>query len=391
MKAKKVLLVKYGEISLRKGNRGHAERGLISIIKKRLEGEKGVLVKREQGRFVIESDGGDLDTEAVLARIRRIFGIVGFCHALKTDERDPGALAELARGFFAENAAGARSFRVSVKRGDKSFPLMSNELAGLIGEAIRRTGCPVDLRSPEANLHVEIRTGAYLYFDSEAGEGGLPYGSSGKGVLLLSGGFDSPVAGFLAARRGIEILPVYFHTPPYVSEMALAKVKDICGKLAGFTGAVSLLEAPFTELQMFLRDSVQREKLTIMTKRAMLRMASMYADAQGAGCLVTGDSVGQVASQTVASLHAVNSASAHAILRPCAALDKREIIGIAQRIGTADISKLPYDDCCTLFLAKHPEIRPKAAIIERIEARLMPALAPLLDGALAGASLREFG
>ena len=382
MTTKKVLLVKYGEISLRKGNRGHAERELISIIKNRLIQYKGVLVKREQGRILIERENDSLETEEILPKIRHIFGIIGFCHAIKTTEKDINALKEIAEEFFVQNTQGTDTFKVETKRGDKNYPLTSYEVSREIGDVIFKRGYPVDLQKPKTTLFVEIRTSIYVYIESEKGEGGLPYGSSGRGVLLLSGGFDSPVAGYLAAKRGIDILPLYFHSPPFVSEKTLVKVMDIANKLASFAGNIKLHVVPFTDVQLFLKENVQEEKLTILTKRAMIRLASKYADTVKAGCLITGDSIGQVASQTIASLQAMTSASRYNILRPCAILDKQEIISIAKRIGTEGISKLPYDDCCTLFLAKHPEIKPKASIIERIEERLLPKLEPLICEAL---------
>ena len=387
MNTKKVLLVKYGEISLRKGNRGYAERGLISILSKKLTDYKGVMVKREQGRILIEKEHEDLDTEEILSKIRHVFGIIGFCHAIKTNEKNIDELKKIALDYFIRNAKNTASFKVETKRGDKSYPLTSNEVSREIGDCIFKQGYSVDLQNPNTKLFVEIRTSVYIYIESEIGEGGLPYGSSGKGVLLLSGGFDSPVAGYLAAKRGVEILPVYFHSPPFVSEKTLGKVKEIAMKLSEFTGGIGLLVVQFTDIQLFLKETVQEEKLTILTKRAMLRIASKYADKIKASCIITGDSIGQVASQTIASLQAMTSASMYTILRPCAILDKQEIITTASRIGTEPISRLPFDDCCTLFLAKHPEIKPKASIIERIEERLMPKLEPLLDIAIEEAVL----
>ena len=389
MYIKDVLLVKYGEISLRKGNRGHAERGLISIIQKKLSGFKDVRVKREQGRILIEKENEDLNAEEIITKIKHIFGIIGFCIAKKTTERDIEKLKEIALDYFYTNAKGVSSFKVETKRGDKSYPLTSNEVSRDIGEVICKSGYAVNLQNPCIKLFIEIRSNIYIYINSQKGEGGLPYGSSGTGVLLLSGGFDSPVAGYLAAKRGVEIWPIYFHSPPFVSERALGKVVEIAGMLANYTGYIKLLVVPFTDTQLYLKEVVQAEKLTILIKRAMIRIASKYADESKAGCLITGDSIGQVASQTIAALQAMNSASKYTILRPNAALDKQEIISIASKIGTESISKQPFDDCCTLFLAKHPEIKSKTSIIERIEERLMPKLEPLLEEALAKAKVVE--
>ena len=238
---------------------------------------------------------------------------------------------------------------------------------------------------------MEIRNAVYFYFDNdtETGRGGLPYGSSGKGVLLLSGGFDSPVAGYLTARRGVEIIPVYFHSPPFVSERAAEKVRDLSKELSKYTGKIKLCIIPFTEVQLFLKDKIHPEKLTIMLKRAMLHIASSLAEKENAQCLITGDSIGQVASQTIQSLAAVNSAARLPVLRPLSATDKQEIIDTAKKIGTFDISIRPYDDCCTLFVAKHPESKPSTKAIEKAEQRIFEELGPLLDDALANAEFYE--
>jgi len=211
------------------------------------------------------------------------------------------------------------------------------------------------------------------------GEGGLPYGSSGKGMLLLSGGFDSPVAGFLVARRGVEIIPVYFHSPPFVSERAADKVRDLVKELSRYTGEIKMYIMPFTEIQLFLKEKVAPPKLTLMLKRVMLRIANIIAEKESAQCLITGDSIGQVASQTLKSLQAMESSTTLPIIRPLSAMDKQDIINIAKRIGTFDISIRPYDDCCTLFVANHPETKPNTNVIEKIEARIYEELLQLIE------------
>ena len=390
---KKVLLVKYGEISLRKGNRAFYEHQIMDTLRRNLRSLEGnIRVLREQGRFLIEDYDGDLDTNAALECIKHILGITAFCICVKTTHRQMEDLRQIALDFYnSEAAADAKSFKVSTKRSDKRFPLNSNEISAQIGDCIWNStpGLSVDLHNPEVTLWVEIRNYVYFYINSYPGVGGLPYGSSGKGVLLLSGGLDSPIAGYLTVRRGVEIAPIYFHSPPFVSERAADKVHDLAQVLAKYGGRAKLNIIPFTEVQLFLRDNVQEEKLTIMLKRAMLRIASAYAAKIGAQCLVTGDSIGQVASQTIQSLAAVHSAASLTILRPLAAMDKQEIIDIARDIGTFDISIRPYDDCCTLFVAKHPESKPNTVIIERIEAKLETELVPLLESALQQAIITE--
>jgi len=357
----------------------------METIRRNLKGLNTQLrVKREQGRFLIEDMSGDINANAVLDKIRFIFGITGFCKCIKTTARDIEDLCRIGATFFPEAAKEATTFKVVTKRSDKNYPIQSGRISALIGEAILQS-CPnikVDVHTPEVTLWVEIRNNAYFYIDSVSGTGGLPYGSSGKGVLLLSGGLDSPIAGYLAARRGVELFPIYFHSPPFVSERAADKVRDLARVLCRYTSQLRIAIIPFTEAQLYLRDNIHPEKLTILLKRAMLRIASSYAGMIGAQCVITGDSVGQVASQTMHSIAAVNSASEHAILRPLAAMDKQQIIDIARDIGTFEISTRPYDDCCTLFVAKHPENKPNTTTIERIESQIMDKLHPLYAKAL---------
>jgi len=382
---KTVLLVKYGEISLRKGNRAFYEHQIMNAIRRKLRDlGSNIHVKREQGRFLIEDITGDIEINPILDRTKYIFGLTGFCLCLKTSAREIDDLSNIALDFMKKNTSGAQSFKVITKRSDKSYPLKSGEVSAKIGEQIFNSipGITVDLHNPAITLWVEIRNHVYFYVNSFNGLGGLPYGTSGKGVLLLSGGLDSPIAGYLTARRGVEIYPIYFHSPPFVSERAADKVRDLVKVIGKYTGQITLNIIPFTDVQLFLQEHVHEEKLTIFLKRAMLQIASAYAEKIGAHCLITGDSIGQVASQTLQSIAAVNSASKKTILRPLSAMDKQQIIDIAREIGSFEISIRPYDDCCTLFVAKHPENKPNTSIIERIEAKLFSNLAPLLDAAL---------
>ncbi|MCL2700032.1 MAG: tRNA 4-thiouridine(8) synthase ThiI, partial [Defluviitaleaceae bacterium] len=218
-------------------------------------------------------------------------------------------------------------------------------------------------------LRVELRTKAYIFSEMKKGLGGLPAGSAGKGMLLLSGGIDSPVAGFMTARRGVELCAAYFHSPPYTSERAKIKVKDLAERLAVYAGTVKLYVVPFTDIQMYLNERMPPEKLTIFLKRAMIKAAERLAVRENCLCLITGDAIGQVASQTLTAIHATNSAADLPVIRPLAGLDKQDIIDIAQKIGTYEISIRPYEDCCTVFVAKHPDLKPKRSVIEKMEAR----------------------
>ncbi|MCL2204247.1 MAG: tRNA 4-thiouridine(8) synthase ThiI [Defluviitaleaceae bacterium] len=387
--AKHIMLVKYGEVALRQGNRGFYEKQIMDDIRRRIKDlhSGNIKVIREQGRFLIEDVTGDLDSEAILPRVKNIFGAIAFCDGIKTTEREMKPLCETALAFFRARIRG-KSFKVVTKRADKRFPLTSNEISAVIGEHLLAglPGTQVDLHNPDTIFRVEIRNHVYFYVDSTPGEGGLPYGSAGKGVLLLSGGIDSPVAGYLAARRGVGLVPVYFHSPPYVSERVVDKVRDLLAALTAYTGELPLQIVPFTDVQLYLQEKVPAEKLTIFLKRAMLHIASAIAARENARCLITGDAIGQVASQTLHSLAAVHSAATLPILRPLTAMDKHQIIEIAHRIGTYPISIRPYDDCCTLFVARHPENKPNAAVIERMETRLMEeGLKDLLAKAVEGA------
>jgi thiamine biosynthesis protein ThiI len=384
--AKRIMLVKYGEVALRQGNRGFYERQIMDDIRSRIKDlhNGSVRVIREQGRFLIEDMAGDLDIEAILPRIKHIFGAIAFCDGIKTVNRTPASMGEAALAFFRGRMRG-ESFKVMTKRADKRFPLTSNETSAAIGDYLWKgiPGSRVDLHNPDTVLCVEIRNHVYFYVDSTPGEGGLPYSSAGKGVLLLSGGIDSPVAGYLAAKRGVGLIPVYFHSPPYVSQRVVDKVRDLLRALSPYVGDCPPLVVPFTDVQLYLQENTPPEKLTILLKRAMLRIASVIAANQKAQCLITGDSVGQVASQTLHGLAAVQSASALPILRPLTAMDKHQITEIAQQIGTYPVSIRPYEDCCTLFVARHPENKPNTAVIERLESRL---LADRLENLLADAA-----
>jgi len=390
--SKIVLLVKYGEISLRKGNRAFFEQQIMDTMRSKLKRMGSIVIRREQGRFLVENTQGDLDIFPVIERIQYIFGVTAFCVCIKTSEQDIKDLQRIGMEFFKKNIKDATSFKVITKRSEKKYPLLSGEISALIGEHILDSlpNLRVDVHNPEVVLWVEIRNHIYFYVDSFSGVGGLPYSASGKGVLLLSGGIDSPVAGYLAARRGVEIHPIYFHSPPYVSERAADKVRDIARALSKYTGRLKLTFINFTEIQLFLQENVHVEKLTIMLKRAMLRVACMHAKNVEAQCLITGDSIGQVASQTLQSIAAQGVVSDYEIIRPLATMDKQQIIDISKEIKTFEISIRPYDDCCTLFVAKHPESKPNVSVLNKIEERFMPGLHALIEKAISDSWVEIF-
>ena len=383
---KKVLLVKYGEIALRKGNRSMFEGRLADTIQAAIN-DDSVTCRREQGRLLVEDSRGDIN-EAVIEKIRKIFGITAICVALKLVDADIDNLKQAALTVFKERDTEIESFKVETKRSDKRYPLESREVSAIVGEyVLESTDVRVDVKKPAVIIWVEIRTFAYVYTSIIKCESGLPYGSTGKGILLLSGGIDSPVAGYLSARRGLEIISVYFHSPPHTSERAKEKVLDLSEVLCGFIGESKLYVIPFTETQMYIYDNLPHSKLTLYLKRAMLRIASMIAEKESANCIVTGDSLGQVASQTAQAIAAVDSASKLAVLRPLIAMDKQQIINIAHQIETYDISIRPYEDCCTVFVPKHPEHKPSAKAIVSIERKHDAILQELCERAAANAEI----
>ncbi|MCL2376684.1 MAG: tRNA 4-thiouridine(8) synthase ThiI [Defluviitaleaceae bacterium] len=389
---KEVLIIKYGEIALRGKNRYIYENMLLDAVRKNLAGHGDFWVHKEQGRFVVEWSH-DADFSRAIPQVTCIFGITSVCVAVKLLDHSMESIQAAALEYTQAHCVRPATFRVATKRANKQYPMRSDEASGKIGEYLLNNldGLKVNLTAPQFTLKIEIRNFAYIYSaDVEVkGPGGLPPGSAGKGVLLLSGGIDSPVAGYLAAKRGIGITAVYFHSPPYTSERAKEKVVDLAKRLAHFSGKLRLLVVPFTDIQLKLVDRTPPEKITIMLKRTMLKIAEKVAEKEKALALITGDSVGQVASQTLHSLHAMTGAADLPILRPLACFDKHEIVTIAQKIETFDISIRPYDDCCTLFLPKHPETKPKLSIIQSIEGSI-DGMDELIERAITNAEIINF-
>jgi thiamine biosynthesis protein ThiI len=367
---KEALLIKYGEICLRGLNRRSFEMQLLREIKRRLTGIKNIRVAQEYGLFFVESLDGAMDYNRIIPLLTKVFGVVSVSPCVQTDDQSLDSLCETALRYM-KNYFGAEpfTFKVQTKRANKAYPIHSQKISAEIGGYLLENMplSRVDVHKPQVVLRVELRTQAFLFAKVIKACGGLPYGSSGKGVLLLSGGIDSPAAGFLLAKRGVEVIAVYFHAPPYTSERAKDKVIDLARALSRFTGRLKLYVIPFTQTQLTLYETVPQDKLTLLIKRSMLRIAEKIALQEGAQCLITGDSVGQVASQTLHSLLAVQSAVRLPILRPLSGLNKQEIIDLAVQIETYDISIRPYEDCCTIFVAKHPETKPKPFAIESAE------------------------
>ncbi len=389
---KNVLLVKYGEIATRGKNRYLVENRLIRTIIKRLDKYPGYRVYKEQGRILVVNEEGDFDYDTVIPIVVNILGVLAVCPGIEFEDRSIESLRKHALIHFKEHFPnGGVTFKVVTRRSDKRYPMTGNEISADVGGYILHNidNLKVDVHNPEVQLMVELRNNVYVYSKLIKGYGGLPYGSSGKATVLLSGGIDSPVAAFLVAKRGVEIEAVYFDSPPYTSERAKQKVMDIAERLSVFTGSIRLHIVPFTETQLCIYEHTPPEKMTIFLKRAMLKTGEKIALKNKSHAIVTGDSIGQVASQTMEAIYAIDSAASIPVLRPLCSMDKQDIVDIATEIGTFDISIRPYEDCCTIFVAKHPETRPKKSIIESMESKI-DGLDELIDKAVENCETVEF-
>ncbi len=381
-------LIKVGEILLKLGNRREFEDRLRSQLQRRF-GSVGLAHKIEMypGRyFVTVPEEQAADAEFLLSRTPGVNGYARAIKAAKSVEAVLEAAVEIARG---QMARGKRKFKAESRRSDKSFPLGSFELSARIGDAVLQAlpESRVDLHHPEFTINAEIRERAYVFADAEPGLRGLPSGSGGKGLLLLSGGIDSPVAGYMMARRGLAIDALYFHAYPYTSQEARDKVERLARVLSTYTGGLDLWTAPFTETQLKIKKDAREDLTTLMMRAAMMQAAQLLAERIEANCIVTGESLGQVASQTAENLRFTQSLTDFPVLRPLAGMDKEDTITLAKGIGTFDISILPYEDCCVLFSPKHPLLRAKLERERAAYDRL--ALEPFLRESLSKAERME--
>lgn len=361
-----LILVRYGEIALKGQNRNFFINLLIKNIKKALRGINNRIIK-DRGRILVEVDGKDL--AKARERLKRVFGIVSLSMVTKV-EKDMDAIKETALALVQDLKP--NTFKVESKRADKTFPLNSPEISRSVGAYVLSgyDGIKVDVHNPDVVVNIEIRDKAYIYSAVEPGPGGLPTGSSGKGMLLLSGGIDSPVAGWMVAKRGVELQAVHFHSFPFTSERAKQKVIDLAKILSRYTGCIKLHMVSLTDIQNSINRECPEEQGTILTRRFMMRIAREIAVNEGALALITGESLGQVASQTMESIYVTNASVDLPVFRPLLGMDKVEIMDRARVIGTYDLSILPYEDCCTLFLPRHPETRPKLEKILQSESHL---------------------
>ncbi|WLR53290.1 tRNA uracil 4-sulfurtransferase ThiI [Bacillus tianshenii] len=365
------ILVRYGEMALKRKNRSKFTSQLKSNVKQALKEFRNLKIRKTHDRMFIELNGEDY--RAVMDRLKEIFGIQSLSLGLRTekeiDEIRQGALVALREAMKEPNM----TFKVESKRTDKQFPVRSQALNHEIGGHLLKNveGLSVDVHNPDIMVRVEVlQDGCYITCLKEQGAGGLPVGTSGKAMLMLSGGIDSPVAGYLTMKRGVRIEAVHFHSPPYTSERAKQKVIDLAKKLTRYSGKVRLHVVPFTELQQTLHREVPDNYSMTALRRMMLRITEQLAVKNNALAIATGESVGQVASQTLESMHAINEVTNFPILRPLMAMDKLDIIDIAKKIDTYEISIRPYEDCCTIFLPSAPKTKPKRANINKYEQSL---------------------
>ncbi len=378
-----VLLIKNGEIALKGLNRGSFEDVLMKNIRWRLKKLGKFEITKAQSTICVRPVG-EADLEEAVEQVGKVFGIAAFSRALVT-EKDLDAIKRDAAVYLKDALQKAKTFKVNAKRSDKTFPFKSPELQQELGGALLEAypHLKVDVHHPEVTVTVEIRdTAAYLHGAQLPGAGGLPVGTSGEAMLLVSGGIDSPVAGYLMARRGMKLSAMHFVSPPYTSDRALAKVETLLEKVSGYAGDITFYCVPFTKIQEALRDHCPEELFTILMRRLMMKIAIRVAEREGVPALITGESLGQVASQTVLALAATNAAADRPVFRPLIGMDKSDIVQIARRIDTFETSILPYEDCCTVFTPKRPKTRPTLNQVEKAEASF--DFEPLLEEAVAG-------
>lgn len=383
---KEVLLLKCGELVLKGLNRRTFEDRLLQNLKRRLKPVGDCAVSMRQSVIYVEVPD-EVDKDAAMDCVRRVFGIATISRAAvcgKTLEQ----VIETAQSYLGERLAGAKSFKVESKRGDKKFPMTSTEISQHVGGELADLNPHLtpDMHTPDLIVHVEMREQyAFVHAGPEAGAGGMPTGSNGRAALLLSGGIDSPVAGWMMGKRGLELIGVHFFSYPYTSERAKEKVFELARRLTRWCGRMSVMVVPFTKIQEQIRANCHEELFTLVMRRFMMRIAERVAADYGCGALITGESLGQVASQTMPAMAVTGAVCEMPVFRPVIGMDKEEIVTIARKIDTFETSILPYEDCCTVFTPKHPNTRPKMPKILEAEAHL--DVQALVDEAVAGVEI----
>ncbi len=385
---KEILLIKNGEIALKGLNRNTFESILIKNIRFRLKDLGKFNIRVAQSTVYIEPLEENIDFETAVERIRKIFGIAVFSRAAVA-EKNYEDIKKTALEYLQDLMPDVKTFKVDAKRSDKHFPMKSPEIMREIGGDILEAfpHLKVDVHHPEVTVTVEIRDyAAYIHAKRIPGAGGLPVGSGGKAMLLISGGIDSPVAGYMMAKRGLELQAIHFVSPPYTSDRAREKVESLCAKMGEYCGRIHFYCVPFTKIQEALRDHCPEELFTLLMRRLMMEIAQHFADKEGAQALVTGESLGQVASQTLSALACTDAVCRMPVLRPLIGMDKSEIVEISRKIDTYELSILPYEDCCTVFTPKHPKTRPSVEEVAAAQADF--DFAPLIQEAMEGTEVK---
>lgn len=367
---KEIILCKYGEIALKGLNKSTFESVMVKNVKRRLRRYGAFDYWRSQSTLYIYPLDPEIDMDDVMDELKRVFGIAKLCRSLEVEKSLESILSGETLDYLAEALDEASTFKVEAKRADKKFPFKSPEICAALGEKIleRFPHLTVDVHEPDITVTVEIRE-KYAFVNALRidGAGGLPIGTSGRGMLLLSGGIDSPVAGYMMAKRGVQIQAIHFEAPPYTSERARMKVEKLAEEIALYCGDIAFHCVPFTDIQIAIKQNCPEELFTIIMRRLMMEIAQRVCEKENCSCLITGESMGQVASQTMGAIVCTDAACRIPVFRPCIGLDKSEIVKIARDINTFDTSILPYEDCCTVFTPKHPKTRPLPADVEKAQ------------------------
>ncbi len=378
-------LIKYAEIAIKGKNRYLFEDALVGRISRVLKKVDGKFrVRKEQGRIYVDTEG-EYDYDEVMGALKCVFGIVGICPVVLIEDEGFERLAEEVLAYIDRVYADKQfTFKVNARRARKNYPMESMEINAKLGEKILEAfpETRVDVHQPEVVLNVEIRNQINIYSVIIPGPGGMPVGTNGSAMLLLSGGIDSPVAGYMIAKRGVSIDAVYFHAPPYTSERAKQKVVDLAKIVAKYSGPMKLHVVNFTDIQLYIYEQCPHEELTIIMRRYMMKLAEHFAKEHKCLGLITGESIGQVASQTMQSLAATNEVCTMPVYRPLIGFDKQEIVEVSERIGAYETSILPYEDCCTIFVAKHPVTKPSLNVIHNDEKKLDEKIDALMQAAI---------
>ena len=378
-------LIKYAEIGTKGKNRFLFEDALIKQIKHALRPVEGkFIISKESGRIYMDAQG-EYDYDEVIAALKRVFGIAWICPMFQIEKTDFEEIKKEVASYVDQVYEDKNfTFKVDAKRVDKKYPVSSEQMNRDLGEVILDTfpETKVDVHHPDVLLKVEVRKLVNIYSVMIPGPGGMPVGTNGKAMLLLSGGIDSPVAGYMIAKRGVMIDAVYFHAPPYTSERAKQKGVDLAKLVSRYSGPINLHVVNFTDIQLYIYEQCPHEELTIIMRRYMMKIAESIAKETGSLALITGESIGQVASQTVQSLAATNEVCTMPVFRPVIGFDKQEIVDISEKIGTYETSIQPYEDCCTIFVAKHPVTKPNIKVIHKSEENLAEKIDELVKTAL---------